>query len=137
MLAPAGLLVLMLLGGLAVDSAIALGAQRELENRIVGAVNDATVLSLTPDELQRGPNAEMSPALVQRVVVERVASAAGNRLVVAPQDVVVETDLSTASVTVTAQGSAPYIFAEAIPGRGDRATVRSQVTAQLNYRGAQ
>ena len=54
MLAPAGLLVLMLLGGLAVDSAIALGAQRELENRIVGAVNDATVLSLTPDELQRG-----------------------------------------------------------------------------------
>ena len=46
MLVPAGVLVLLMLGAIAVDSAVIMFAQRDLQNRTAAVSNDAATLSL-------------------------------------------------------------------------------------------
>ena len=131
MLVPAGVLVLLALGSIAVDSAIAFGAQRELTNQAAAAVNDALTLSLTDAELQKGADAQIDESFVENYVRARLTGAQDFGLVVEASDIEVQADAATGTVVVVAEGTAPYIFSKALPGANDAATVRATAEAEL------
>lgn len=133
MLAPAGVLVLFLLGALSVDSAVAFLAQRRLADVAVAAANDAAGAGLDVDALRRGgPGAE--EARIDPVLADRIA-----RQVVAQADLGgVRLDPASVSVTVVGRrvtvrlaGTAEHVFASAVPGITHTTPVHASATAEL------
>jgi Flp pilus assembly protein TadG len=132
MLVPAAVLVLVVLGAIAVDSAVVFLAQRDLANRTAAAANDIAGsaasdaafygegrIAIDVDTARRITAAAFSPA-VRPDGYERWAA-----------DVrVVDGDQRTVEVTATAE--VHYVFATAIPGVHHTATVsaRSVATAR-------
>lgn len=133
MLVPAGILVLIALSAIAVDSAIAFMAQREMLNRAAGAANDAVTAGISPDQLQRGYDARPEPALVNQIVRSRLVghTVAGYRI--EANDV--RTTVIDDTVTVFVEGDIDYIFSGAIPGARDQAHVTATSSAQVRFRG--
>ncbi len=126
MLVPAGILVLLVLGSIAVDSAIVLLAQRDLANRTAAAANDIAGATVSDASFYLGGTVELDP---------RRADAYA-RLVFAPDRRPDGYDSWTGSattagrsVTVVARAEVRYIFAPAIPGARSRATVTARSTA--------
>src|SRR5947208_12756330 len=126
MLMPAAVLVLVVLGGIAVDFSIAFLAERELANAASAAANDAAGAAI--DEqlfretgqvvLDCGRANEVAQASFRARLASWMRSAElppptceGNR------------------VTVAADGSVGYIFARALPGAPDRAVVHAVESA--------
>lgn len=139
MLVPAGLLVLILLAAIAVDSSIAFMARRELDNVAASAANDAVTRAISEQALQQqrpGDISTVAPteSAVRAAVEQAFASHEWNG--VAAQLEEVSLNAAGDTVTVTSRAEAPYIFSSAIPGVSDHAVVRSQVSAQLRFRAA-
>lgn len=132
MLVPAGVLVLVMLGALSVDTAVAYMAKRELSNAADAAVNDAVTVALTPEALQRGdegrPDGDRAAQVVRQALVGRRIAGGTVR----PEDVVPSTDGDM--VTVEVQLIAPRIFGKAIPGTSGTVLVRARSQAQLDFR---
>lgn len=61
MLVPAGVLVLITLGAIAIDSAVIVFAQRDLQNRTAAVANDAATLSLDERAFYDGGRVALSP----------------------------------------------------------------------------
>jgi hypothetical protein len=134
MLAPAGLLVLLLLASVSVDSAVAFLGKRQLENAVAGAANDAVTVAI-PDgtgdgSLQTGNDARPDAARVRGIAEEAVLHPYSGGLTVHS----VDTQVDGQTVTVTATGEVRYIFAKAIPGVRHRQVVRAQSTATVRFR---
>lgn len=130
MLVPAGILVLVILGAIAVDSALILLAERDLANRTAATAGDIANAALD-DEGFYAPTATVG--------LDARKAAAYVRLVFAPDrrpgtyrrwdgDAAVE----GRTVTVVATAEVDLIFAKAIPGAARSMTVeaRSVATAQ-------
>jgi Flp pilus assembly protein TadG len=136
MLVPVGVLILIMLGSVAVDSAIAFDAQRELENQAAAAANDAATVAITPSELQHGVNATVDAALADELARRRVIGTTNTRITSVRTNV--ETaqvnNVPTQTVTVDAEGDVRYIFAPAIPGLPRTAHVHVRSSAQLHFR---
>lgn len=126
MLVPAGVLVLVILGAIAVDSAIAFLAQRELAGAATAAANDAAAAAVSRGEFYR-PGAPVAPvvdaALARRVVDQALAAQAVRGV----ENVTAEVRTLGSFVCVTLTGHVPYLFAGAIPGaaRGTNVTGRA------------
>lgn len=130
MLVPAGILVLIILGAIAVDSAVILLAQRDLANRTAATAGDIANAALDDEGFY-------SPSATVRLDAGKAAAYVG--LVFAPDrrpasyrrwdgDAAVDGP----TVTVAATAEVDLIFAKAIPGAAGSTTVaaRSVATAQ-------
>lgn len=125
-LVPAGFLVLVLLGGLAVDSAVAYQRQHQLHDALTAAVNDAVSAGLDDRSFYRGGAVTLDPSAVASAVCRSMAAQQlpalhGLRLAMA---------ISDDSVRLRGAASVDPVFGRAIPGVGDR-NVSSTADATL------
>ena len=126
MLVPAGILVLLVLAAVAVDSSLVFLAQRDLANRTAAAANDIAGAAVS-DEAFYGGGAIVVPEGVADSFVDATFSSARR-----PEGFVTWTaDATTAgrSVTVSAEAEVRYLFAPAVPGVARTTTVRARSTA--------
>jgi hypothetical protein len=127
MLVPAGILVLLVLGAIAVDSAVVFLAQRDLANRTAAAANDIAGAAVSDEAFYTGGGAIVVPEGVADAFVDVSFSAARRPAGFESWDA----DATTAgrSVTVSAEAEVRYLFAPAVPGVARTTTVRARSTA--------
>lgn len=131
MLVPAAVLVLIVLGAMAVDSAVAFMAQRELTSAAAAAANDAAGASVSDNAFYRASGGEPDQIVLDATRArDLVAVALAERqtsgvTLLGPPDV--RTDLDTVCVTLT--GRVDSIFARAIPGAPHSRTVTGRAVA--------
>ena len=125
MLIPAGVLVLLVLAAIAVDSAVVFMAQRELNNRAAAAANDIAGMLVDDEAFYRsGQVAVVDDDAADRYVdsvFDESDPPAGFERVAA--DAVLD---RTRRVVVRAEGDVRWIFAGALPGLKGLTTVRAE-----------
>jgi Flp pilus assembly protein TadG len=125
MLVPAAVLVLVVLGAIAVDSAIAFLGQREASNAAAAAANDAATAALSDAQFYRDGTLAVDPGRAQAVARHAVAARASRGLLVDQVDV-----LTTGGrVCVTVRARVPYVFARSVPLAADQARVTGRAGA--------
>lgn len=127
LLVPASVLVLVVLGAIAVDSAVAFLGQRELSNAAAAAANDAAVAALSDRAFYVDGRLAVDPARAL-VVARHAVSARASRGV---EVVSVDVDVTPArdGVCVTVRGRVPYVFGRALPFVPRAASVTGQAGA--------
>ncbi|MDQ1437336.1 MAG: hypothetical protein QOK43_965 [Acidimicrobiaceae bacterium] len=118
-LVPAAVLVLVVLGAIAVDSALAFLGQREVSNAAAAAANDAATAALSDRLFYRGGEGRAAGALAvdlgrAREVASRSIAARSSRGVEVT-GVDVEPAEGGRGVCVTVHGRVPYVFARSVP----------------------
>ena len=133
-LVPAAVLVLLILGAIAVDSAVVLLAQRELANTTAGVANDIAGAGVSDDAFY----ADGAVRLDQRAADSRVTAAFGiDRMPAGFEawDGTARVDAgSGAQVTVEAWAQVSYVFAGALPGVRSTTVVRATSVASARQR---
>lgn len=112
MLVPAGVLVLIVLGAIAVDAAVAFLGQREVSNAAAAAANDAAAAALSDSAFYRGSGALAVDAGVARGVARRAVEA---RVARGVEVEAVDVAVSGSTVCVTVRGRVSYVFARGLP----------------------
>ncbi len=133
LLFPAAVLIVIVLAAITVDSSIAFLAQRELANATAAAANDAAGQTVDGDAFYRDDRIELDPAAVEAVAVERVRLAVDEsrhrglevRATARPP---VRSGCPW-TVQVSASSQVSYLFAKALPGGPDEASVRATSVA--------
>ena len=127
MLVPAGILVLLILGAIAVDSAVVFLAQRDLANRTAAAANDLAAAAVSDVAFyQGGGTVELRQD--RATAFTELVFAPGRR----PAGFASWSGSATANgrtVRVEATAEVRYVFAAAIPGAPKTTTVRARSTA--------
>ncbi len=129
MLVPAAVLVLVMLGAIAVDFSVAFLGQRELTNAAAAAANDAST-AVAETRFYRGSGGAAGDVVIDESRAARVVDQA--LAARAPRGVTIDAvsvDPSGSQVCVVLRGRVDYVFARAIPGMGDGATVHGRATA--------
>ena len=126
MLMPAGVLIVLLLGSIAVDFSIVFMAERELVSAAAAAANDAATAGVDQEILRATGTFVLDPVEVERVVEQSLAARTSRLLDGADWDVTV----SDGEVRVTVVTRAPYLFAKVIPGAPDDAAVAATAVAR-------
>ena len=130
MLVPAGVLVLVVLGAIAVDSAAAFLAQRELTSAAAAAANDAAGAAVSEESFYRGPPGAPGRIRVDGTAARRVAEQAVEAR--APRGITV-TEVSVHvvgdQVCVALSGTVERLFAKAVPGVAHAVAVEGRATA--------
>jgi hypothetical protein len=122
-LVPAAFLILIFLGCLAVDSAVAFQARSQLREVVAGAANDAVAAGIDQGAFYSSGTVELDPTAVASAVCQAVEA----------QDMTPFHDLSVSvsvrglSVRVVASASVDAVFGRAIPGFGTRQVSASAV----------
>lgn len=127
LLVPALVLIGIVLSAIAVDSAIALQAERDLSALVAAAANDAAGAALADAAFYEEGRIRIDPAAARRAAAAAVAARTPHP--VDGLDVRVEVGATT--VRVTATGTVDRLFAAAIPGAGRPARVDAEATARL------
>lgn len=128
-LVPAGLLVLMLLAAIAVDSSVAYLGRRELAAAADAAANDAVTYGLDESRFRETGAFALDPVRAEEAV--RRALLARHSDVVDRAVLDVQTDAETGSVTVTLRSTTALVFAPAVPGAPNDVIVVAQATADV------
>jgi Flp pilus assembly protein TadG len=126
MLVPAGIMVLLVLGSIAMDSALAYMGQRELQNMAAATANDAATQLIPANSVSRdGVAAPLDERDLGTFVAQRFA--------VSPVDGLTITDSSgryvDGEVIVEAHGRVRYLFARALPGVAREQAVVARASA--------
>lgn len=129
-LIPAGFLVLILLGALAVDSAVAYLGQQQLHDALSAAANDAVGAGVDDRAFYRQGIVVLDPAAVEQTVCASIAAQGDTGL----HQLTVQVSVSGDSVLVTGSASVDGVFGRALPGFGTR-SVRSSASATLSEGG--
>jgi Flp pilus assembly protein TadG len=134
LLVPAGVLVLVVLGAVAVDFGLAFLGQRELANAAAAAANDAAGAAVSDAAFYRTGAVALEEARAEQVAVESVGIRRPGGVVVTS----VAVEVAGPQVCVTVTGRVPYLFSRAVPGAARAAVVRGQAvaTAVVGGRGA-
>ena len=125
-LVPAGFLVLILLAGIAVDSAVAYQAQAQLHDALAAAANDAVAAGVDDPAFYQQGQVELNPAAVAAAVCGAVRAQGLTSL----HRLRVEVATSGVSVRVTGTAAVDAVFSRALPGFGPR-SVSSTASAVL------
>jgi hypothetical protein len=126
MLMPAAVLVLVVLGSIAVDSARLFLAQRELVDAAAAAANDAAGAALEDGAFYRaGGRLSIDPVQATRVAEAAVAARAPAGLALGAPQVLV----TGRQVCVVLRASVEPLFARAIPGAAGARTVTARASA--------
>ena len=123
MLMPAAVLVLVVLGAIAVDSAVVFMAQRDLVSGAQAAANDAAAYGIDEAAFRAGLGYRYDPARVERAIDGALAA----RRVTATHRWFRRGD----RIVVVLDTSVEYIFAQAVPGGPTRTTVHARADARL------
>lgn len=127
MLMPAAVVIVVLLGAIAVDSAIAYLAQRQALNIAFDAANDAAGAGYDRDRVRDDGSIVFEAARVEAIARETVAASAAEVDVVA-----VSIDDTTAAVTVTVRYRRQRMIGQAFGASADEMqTVSATVTNQM------
>lgn len=124
-LVPAAVLVLVMLGAIAVDSAVAFLGQRELSNAAAAAANDAATAALSDAGFYGSGALSLDRARADAVARHAVAARVARGVTI--DDVSV--DVAGARVCVTVRGRVAYLFARAIPFADHEARVTGRAGA--------
>ncbi|MGH9183343.1 MAG: hypothetical protein ACRDZ9_05955 [Acidimicrobiales bacterium] len=127
MLLPAAVLVFVVLGAIAVDFAVVLLAQRQLANAAAGAANDAAAEAVDVGSFYASKSVRLAPTRAEEVVRASVGAAGLEGLDDVRTSVEVAAGEPVVTVTVTARVG--YIFAKAVPGGPEWATVEATAAA--------
>jgi Flp pilus assembly protein TadG len=140
LLFPAAVLVVVVLAAVAVDSTIAFLGERELANATAAAANDAAAQAVSDPAFYQGGRIELDPATVERVAVTRVRASLDDGR---HHDVEVVARAAPPSaagcgwtVHVSARARVSYVFAGAVPGGPDSATVDATTVAGPQQEGS-
>jgi Flp pilus assembly protein TadG len=132
LLFPAGLLIMVALAAMTVDSAIAFMAQRELMNATAAAANDAATEALSDGSFYEDNRIELSAAAVEAIAVDRVLAvvdtARHHGLTVDAQAVPAAPGCAW-TVRVTASSTVDELFGKAMPGSSGTVAVRASSSA--------
>ena len=123
MLMPAGVLIVLVLGALAVDSAILFLGERELADLTAAAANDAATVAIDEEMFYRCGRLRLvddEAAQVAGTVSAARASDAVTNVQIAAQ---VDNGASPPQVTVSATGTVRLVFTPALPGGTRNRTV--------------
>jgi hypothetical protein len=123
-LVPAGLLVLMILAVLAVDSAVAYLGQQQLHDALSAAANDAVTRGLNQGSFYRGGVVGLDSAAVGQAICLSVLAQDDTGL----HNLHLWMSVGAGSVHVEGTAVVDAVFGRAIPGFGSR-TVRSSADA--------
>lgn len=133
LLFPAAVLIVLVLSAITVDSAIAFLAQRELANATAAAANDAAARAVDSQAFYRDDRVELDSSAVEAVAAERVRLAIDQTRHRDLEVRVTASPPATAgcpwTVRVSASSRVPYVFARALPGGPDEASVRATSVA--------
>jgi uncharacterized membrane protein len=127
MLVPAAVLVLLILGAIAVDSAVVFLAQRDLANRTAAAANDIAGASAEDTSFYRGGAITLDVDAGRRFVDATFAPA--RRPVGYTAWGADVRSVSDRTIDVAAWAEVKYVFAGAIPGMPDTTRVTAHSTA--------
>lgn len=123
MLMPAAVLVLVVMGAVAVDSAIAFMAQRELQNAVAAAANDAAVAAIDEERFYACGSLDVTSDRAEDVVLAAFTAGLPETIDVvgAPDVIVAGGDANRpVQVTVSARGRVDLLFAPAVGGLARR-----------------
>ncbi len=121
LLFPVGVLVLVVLGGIAVDSTVAFSAQRELVDATQAAANDAATYGADAGALRTGRGYRLDRSRVETAVRRSFA-------LHGLADAEVQVDVVAGRVVVRARRRVATVFGRAVPGGPTSTTVTAQVT---------
>jgi Flp pilus assembly protein TadG len=124
---PAGVLLVLLLGALAVDHALVFMAERQVANLAAAAANDAATAAVDRAELYAGGAVVLDPARARAAAEATVGTQLPGRIDGVALDVLV--DPVAATVTVHVTGTVPFLFSDAVPGAAGQAAVGATATA--------
>ena len=128
MLMPAAVLIVILLGSIAVDFAIAFLGEREALSLASAAANDAATAALDQDRFRTTGEFTLDHDRARRVV-EATLAASSSELHDVTVDVSFPVIDGTEGVRVEITGTVDYVFAKAIPGAPDGIEVEASATA--------
>ena len=126
-LVPAGFLVLVLLGALAVDSATAYLGQRQLHDDLSAAATDAVAAAVDNRTFYGAGLVEVDPVLAAKAVCASLTAQGPSQL----HALKVSMELSGTSLRLHATAQVAMVFGRALPGFGHRA-VSSSALAVLS-----
>lgn len=129
-LVPAGFLVLILLGAIAVDSAVAYQAQEELHDALSAAANDAVAAAVDNHAFYSSGRVTLDPAAAAAAVCQSVAAQSQGPL----HQLKLAMAVSGTSMRVDATASVDAVFGRIVPGFGTR-TISSSADATLSNGG--
>jgi Flp pilus assembly protein TadG len=128
MLMPAAVLIVIVLGSIAVDFAIAFLGEREAASLAAAAANDAATAAVDEQAFRRTGEFRIDEARARRVA-RAALEASSSELDAIEIDVAVTTAGGEPAVTVTVRGTVHYVFAPAIPGAPHGTEVEATATA--------
>ena len=123
-LVPAGFLVLIALGALAVDSAVAYQGQQQLHDTLVAAANDAASSAIDHSAFYGSGSVVISLPVAQQVVCRSLVQQHDSQL----HQVKLWLGVNGAELRVMGEAKVDAVFGRAIPGFGTR-HVRAVVDA--------
>lgn len=123
-LIPAGFLILVILGALAVDSAVAYQGQQQLHDALVAAANDAASAAVDRSVFYGTGTVVLNVPEAGQIVCQSVASQRSSEL----HDTRLWLAVQGTSVRVVGESTVYAVFGRAIPGFGTR-RVRASVNA--------
>lgn len=123
-LVPAGFLVLVLLGAMAVDSAVTYLGQQQLHDALTAAANDAAGAAIDNSAFYRSGRVVLDPSTTAGVVCESITAQHFSQL----RDIRVWVATGGREIEVQATAVVDGVFGRAIPGFASR-TVRAEVHA--------
>lgn len=125
MLMPAGILVLIILGSIAVDHGIVFLAQRELENELAGLSNDLSTQALSEDYLyERGGQS------IDRARVEQAIASVNVADIPGAYELEIVPTIEGTQITLTGRARIRLVFARAVPGVEHEMEVVATATAR-------
>lgn len=133
LLMPVGVLAVLVLAAVAVDSAIAFLGERELAGAVAAAANDAAADALSDGAFYGRGTVELDDAEVARVAEERVRTSVDSvryrNLAVQARVIRPASSACSWSLRVEASATVRYVFAAAIPGAPGQVTVDAGATS--------
>lgn len=129
MLVPAGVLVILVLGGFMVDYGLSHLAQRELVNLATAAADDAVVVGLDEASFQQEALLCLDPDVVRSVVEATWDAGMPDYLDAGPPEVELDLLDGRPAVTVRGGGMVDVVFSRAIPGAPNTHEVHARSTA--------
>ena len=129
MLMPAGVLIVLILGALAVDAAILFLGERELADLSAAAANDAATAAIVERSFYECGRLELDESRAKSVALAVAQARVADAVELTGVAVDVDDTRDPPAITVTATGSVRLIFTPAVPGRSRSRVVEARSVA--------
>jgi hypothetical protein len=123
------MLVLLCLSGIAIDLTLLHGAHRAAHRAVSSAADDAAAM-IDAEALQTSGELRIDPSAARRVALAQLSTMTLPGRPIGPPTVVVDTDLTT--VTVTQELTVDHVVLDALPGHPADQRLRVVARGRLN-----